>query len=225
MPKNTPKAPNPNRVVVTHHSNGKIATKTPFVNDKKHGMETRYDCAGAKAREITWNKGKKHGVLTWWYTSPTRIKWKEMWKDGKRHGATTEWDNTNNKRSEITFRAGKKHGFKTKWHWNGSKAQESMWVRGKKHGLTSEWWDDGKKWREATYRDGNPQAENTWWKLSNDIKRSDVIWLYDNKGESNIWSIKWSDEGYIKEIDTPTKLPVSHPKSNFTKSPHNTPSP
>ncbi len=76
------------QIKITRHKNGKMESKTSYVNGKNHGIETGWYDDGTKRWREMWRRGKEHGVGTYWYNEGT--KWAEgMWMDGKRHGAYT----------------------------------------------------------------------------------------------------------------------------------------
>ncbi len=90
------------KVNITHHSNGKVKSKTYYVNDKRHGAQIGWYENGVKWREQMWRDGKKHGVETYWRDNGTKG-WVEMWRDGERHGVATGWHENGLKRGEECF--------------------------------------------------------------------------------------------------------------------------
>ncbi len=136
-----------NRVEMDYYSNGMVISKTPFINDKRHGRTTWYQVGGEKAMEVSWKEGKKHGVETVWYEDGT--KWKEkMW------------------------RAGEMHGVERWWAEDGKKAYEQMWRAGKKHGMETQWYEkSGLKWLEKCFVNNALYAGIEW-----DLEKSMSQW-------------------------------------------------
>ncbi len=95
-------SPSPNRIEKEYHRNGKILSKTPYVNDKKHGLETKWWEGGKKNHEIMWKYGKKHGAETWWWNNLHKT-WEAMWKEGKLHGVKTDWYDNGQKWCESYY--------------------------------------------------------------------------------------------------------------------------
>ncbi len=91
-----------NKVEIKHHSDGKVKSKTPYVNDKEHGLETRWRTDSSKWYEKMWIEGKQQGLETWWHENGE--KWYEqMWIEGKKHGVETRWYKNGTKTQEVYF--------------------------------------------------------------------------------------------------------------------------
>ncbi len=85
-----------NRVEMNYYSNGIILSKTPFINDKKHGVES------------------------WWWDG--RKQWEIMWRDGKQHGVETDWFENGQKNYETYYFLGKKSAW-IEWDEKGDVAK------------------------------------------------------------------------------------------------------
>ncbi len=90
------------KIKTTHYDNGGVESKTPYVSDKRHGLETGWDEDGRKWWTTPWKDGKQHGVRTQWYQNGAKYL-ESMWKDGKRQGAQTWGREDGTKRREILF--------------------------------------------------------------------------------------------------------------------------
>ncbi len=128
---------NNTEIKVIRHGNGEVESETPYVDGKKHGLQTRWYDDGTKEREERYKAEKKHGMETWWHENGE--KWCERkWMEGKMHGMETGW-----------YEGGQKH-------W------EEMWKEDKRHGVYSRWWENGQKRYEAHYLDHEVYAEIEW---------------------------------------------------------------
>ncbi len=107
-PDNPSKTRPPSRVDIKQHPNGEIETATPYVNGKKHGVETWWEEDGTKEREETWRNGRRHGMETEWYENG-RKRQDTMWKDGEKHGLSAWWDEAGKKEREIYYTRKKIH--------------------------------------------------------------------------------------------------------------------
>ncbi len=126
---------------ITRYSNGEMKSKTPYVDGKKHGVDTGWHENGRKSYEKMWRDGNSHGVEIGWYES--RLKhWEKMRKDGKEHGRGTWWWDNGQKRWEIMWRDGEHHGMDTTWDYNGQKRIEAYYIRDKEYAII-EWDEEG----------------------------------------------------------------------------------
>ncbi len=91
------------KIKTTHYYNGKVECKTPYVSDKRHGMEIGWrDDDGTKWWTTPRKDGEKHGVRTQWYQNGAKYL-ESMWKDGNKHGLQTWCREDGTKRREILF--------------------------------------------------------------------------------------------------------------------------
>ncbi len=93
-------------IKVTRYTNGRISSKTPYVNGKKHGVDSRWFKNGKKEIERMWKEDKRHGMYSGWYENGQK-RWEEMWKEGKQHGVETSWYENGEREEEIYYIAGK----------------------------------------------------------------------------------------------------------------------
>ncbi len=110
-------------IKVTRYENGKVESKTSYVNGVKHGLEEWWYRGGSKWREINWKNNKKHGLEI------------EQHEDGS-------------KGYEISWREGKQHGMDTWWYRNGQKRWGIYHLPNKKY-AEIEWSEEGKVWKAA----------------------------------------------------------------------------
>ncbi len=125
------------KIKITRYDNGEVMSKTAYVNDKKHGLDSEWLVGGQK-------------------------RWEGPWKDGKSHGMTTAWGENGEKAWESMWKCGKKHGMETGWYEDGQKRWEEMWKEDKQHGMYSGWYEDGQKRWEVYYLDNEVYAEIEW---------------------------------------------------------------
>lgn len=78
------------KIMITHHDNGEIESKIPYVNDEQHGVETWWLDNGQKESETTWVNGKQHGVRTWWNENGQKA-WERYYVHDA-HLALIKWD-------------------------------------------------------------------------------------------------------------------------------------
>ncbi len=97
--------PSPNRIGKEYHPNGKLLSKTHYVNGNKHGMDTVWCEYGTKRTETKWRDGKQHGLETWWRADGQKTR-EEMQKDGKWHGVWTHWYANDQKKYEAYYLRG-----------------------------------------------------------------------------------------------------------------------
>ncbi len=130
---------NPNRTDTLRHPNGIIASKTPYVDDKKNGTKKVWSDSGQKEHEMTWRHGKQHGL-------------------------SAAWDRHGTKRQEVTWRHGKQHGLTIELDDSGIKwpRVEGVLANGKQHGVETVWWDSGKKRQERYSLDDEDYADIRW---------------------------------------------------------------
>ncbi len=93
-------------IEIEYHSNGKIASKSAYVNDIWHGVEIDWDENGQKRVERTWKEGKIHGV--------DRL-----------------WCENGQKNYETTLRNHIERGIRTRWYEDGQKEYEVYYIRNK----------------------------------------------------------------------------------------------
>ncbi len=86
MTPDSAKINNGTKIKTTHYDNGKVQSKTPYVNGKKHGLETEWWESGQKHWERMLRKNKKHGVNTVWRENGTRM-WEVTYAYGKNMGS------------------------------------------------------------------------------------------------------------------------------------------
>ncbi len=137
-------------VSAKYHPGGEIMSEVPYVDGKKHGVETGWHdkhANGNKFQETIWVNNKRHGVTTRWHRDGSK-RWQGMWVGGKQRGMETSWWNKNGMKSEESSWANnKRHGMTTEWYRNGAKSRQAMWRGGKQHGVDTTWHDNGqKKW-------------------------------------------------------------------------------
>ncbi len=106
MSEKHPRCPAPNfnevKIKTTHYDNGGVESKTPYVSDKQHGLQTGWDDDGTKWWTALWKDGEKHGLETRWYKNESKSSI-TMWRDGKKHGVDTWWREDGAKRLERLF--------------------------------------------------------------------------------------------------------------------------
>ncbi len=90
MTNKTNNLPNHNREKITLHSNGRVESKIPYINGKKHGKETLSREDGSKEMETMWAGGEKHGIEVWSHKDGVK-KRVIPWVRGKKHGIASEW--------------------------------------------------------------------------------------------------------------------------------------
>ncbi len=108
MPKESTKVNADTKIKITRYDSGEVEYKTPYVNGKKHGVETMWDESGQKLWEI-------------------------MWVDDKRHGMETQWDENGRKWYEKMWRHEIEHGMETGWYQSGRKYYETMLINHEKY--------------------------------------------------------------------------------------------
>ncbi len=105
MSEKTDKSQNPQpltKVKTTRHENGKVKSKIPYVNGKKHGAQTEWWHNGQVQRRETRRDGAKHGADRWWFIDGN--KWTEtIHVNGKKHGMMTVWYGYGRKEREIYY--------------------------------------------------------------------------------------------------------------------------
>ncbi len=82
------------RVEITHHTNGTVTSKSPYVNGKIHGLETGWDENGQKRRETMYRDGKFHGTSSWWNENGAKV-W-ETYSQHDEEYSRMEWNEKRN---------------------------------------------------------------------------------------------------------------------------------
>ncbi len=85
----TPNEPLKNGTEITRHSNGSVRYKIPYVNGKRHGVQTLWYDDGRKWSQSWWNKGNNHGMYTYW--SPLGVKQIEAYYLHGQQPARIQW--------------------------------------------------------------------------------------------------------------------------------------
>ncbi len=146
--KKPPEITNPNRVKTTRHENGKVKSKIPYVNGKKHGVETEWFTDGSKWFERMWVSGKRHGDTTYWYKNGGK-RWDGYYLGRKQHGMDITWREDGSKSRGKTCKNDKNHGLDTSWWASGNKSIQTMRLGGKEHGVETRWDKSGMKVEEV----------------------------------------------------------------------------
>ncbi len=109
---------------ITRHSNGSAESKSAYMNDTKHGMETLTYEDGLKWHESTWEYGRQNGLATHWYKSGAK-QYAEMRKDGKLHGLSTWWHENSQKQGEIYHLRGEPYSW-ISWDEEGNVIKKEL---------------------------------------------------------------------------------------------------
>ncbi len=114
---------------VRYHSNGQVALRAQYAEDKRNGLER------------TWTEA---GILRWAHT----------YKRGILHGAHKTYDAKGQLTLQQTYRGGKLHGAYKSFHLNRRLRVVTAYRDGKLHGKFTERTVDGSVRLRATYREG-----------------------------------------------------------------------
>jgi antitoxin component YwqK of YwqJK toxin-antitoxin module len=68
--------------IVDFWSNGQKRFEIPYVNGKRHGIETHWHQNGQKCIERTWENGDQHVIETLWYANGT-LRFVSKWNQGQ----------------------------------------------------------------------------------------------------------------------------------------------
>ncbi len=116
MPPEVIKINNDTRTEITRYPNGAPECKTPYVNDKAHGVEIWWWNNGQKSSEIMRKDGKRHGVVRAWRKSG------EIWHES------------------MTYKNNKVYETYTGWYESGWKEKEVYYVHNKEYARIE--WDE-----------------------------------------------------------------------------------
>lgn len=61
------------KIIKVYYHNGRLWYKTPYVNNKKHGVAGEWYEDGKIARERVWISGKQHGPDTMWHENGQKL--------------------------------------------------------------------------------------------------------------------------------------------------------
>ncbi len=181
MNKKIPKIRNPvpqNHVKTTYYTNGMIESKTPYEKGKKHGVESWWYEDGSKFANKIWRNDEEHGMETWWYKNAGKRKEvARTWSDG--------WYESGTKEYQI-----REHGVQTWWYKDGTKQSETIFAAGELHGIHTRWHENGRKESERYHLNLQEYA-----------------------------AVEWDEEGNVTEIDflTPTTKTIVKPKKSTSK--------
>ncbi len=93
---------NNTHVDIKRYLNGKVASKTPYVNGKEHGTATGWHRNGSKMTQAMLLNNEVHGMYRSWFKEGE--KWSEiMYRNGKKHGMETYWRESGGKISEVNY--------------------------------------------------------------------------------------------------------------------------
>ncbi len=90
MTPDSAKINNGTKIKTTHYDNGKVQSKTHYMDGKEHGVDTWWDEDGKKQWETMWRDGKQHGMNTGWYDDGPKC-WEIYNIHGKEY-ARIDWD-------------------------------------------------------------------------------------------------------------------------------------
>ncbi len=107
-------------------------SQTPYTGKAER---THFD--GARVSEVSYLKGRQHGLSRFWY-------------------------NNGNIRSAFSYDAGVIDGNSTYYYRNGNIQNLTSYRKGVKHGLVIDWWPGGKLASEKTYRNRRLVAHREW---------------------------------------------------------------
>ncbi len=158
-------------IKTTHHDNGEVKSKVPYVNGKKQGVATEWLADGTKYIAQMWMDGKKQGVETWWWDNGMKRR-ELMYRDGKQHGLDRWWWDNGKNLSKTTWVDGKQHGLLISMSEKGMKRWQQMWANDKRHGVETEWYENGQKEWQAYSSFGVTFARIDWDEEGN-VFRSD----------------------------------------------------
>ncbi|MFT5123812.1 MAG: antitoxin component YwqK of YwqJK toxin-antitoxin module [Verrucomicrobiales bacterium] len=135
----------------THYASGEVEWKTPFVNKREHGLQTRYRKDGRVERIVELSKGVKHGLERQFY--PDGQLMLEMPFDQHRlTGSVKEFYPSGQLKREIPYLSGLRDGVLQVFAPEGELAHSTAWTKGS--GIDFQVDDQGRLRERSVYTDG-----------------------------------------------------------------------
>ena len=136
------------------------ASKTYYVNGKKHGVVTKWCDDGEKLKlREHYSHGQLDGLSEAWSCEGKHyLERSTEYKNGKKDGVEKVYDNINYKDgslySSIEYKNGKKHGVSKVYHSKGKLCCLNTYKNGILEGESKFWDHTGKLTKESVYRNG-----------------------------------------------------------------------
>jgi antitoxin component YwqK of YwqJK toxin-antitoxin module len=182
-------------IVYIYHPNGRLRSKTPFVNGKENGLYQSWYKNGTQFEEVMMVDNMFEGTYSIFDDKTGLVYETDEYVHNNRHGVRRMIYDTHIILEEH-YVAGEKHGLCTEWHSNQQKSEECMWNHGKKVGLFQRWHENGVKAEELLYEDGIPVGTRTFWH-ENGVKSSERHFA---QGKYNGLYQTWRMNGQLKMV-------------------------
>ena len=174
----------------------------------------------------SFKKGKMYGL--WVFRWSNRSLWEEgYYVEGIRNGDWTEYYSNgdsqgsyvNGKKNgvwitfyksgyskQVAYKEDKKHGLSTHYYPDKTVRIQYTYVEGKRHGEYVSFHEDGTAWRKGRYENDKKQGLWIYCYESGDTSKGSYIdggrvgtWFWYDEGEDKCWSLKYDDQGQIKD--------------------------
>ena len=131
-------------------------SQTPYTGKAER---THFD--GARVSEVSYLKGRQHGLSRFWYNNGN-IRSTFSYNTGVLDGNSTYYYRNGNIQNLTYYRQGVKHGLAIDWWPEGKKSFVESYVNGFPEGVWRSWWPNGKLASERTYRNRRLGAHKEW---------------------------------------------------------------
>jgi antitoxin component YwqK of YwqJK toxin-antitoxin module len=129
--------------------------------DRKQGLWMQYSASHTLIAEINYLNDKKHGLSTRYYPHSGSVMEQCEYFDGKRHGSYKKFFYTGSLRTEGEFDRNKRSGYWVSYHHTtGEISSEGSYVNGKKQGDWKFYDSKGVLTATYTYKEGVLVAQN-----------------------------------------------------------------
>lgn len=112
------------------HPNGKLSSETEYLGDLAHGKTRSLSIDGKLLREGEMRDGKRHGIVTEYWTKTDTPKRVIPYNAGKVTGVVKECYSNGKLKREITFKDDAMHGVEKQYEVDGKLSRTRYWFDG-----------------------------------------------------------------------------------------------
>lgn len=187
-----------------------------YVNGELDGIQTIYPGNGVRA-ELPYVNGKRHGVETSWFSDGT-VAVEAPWVDGLQDGVVISYYPDGTRQAAIPFYQGKREGVYYTWYEDGQKEGEQQYRNDMKNGRSIFWQPDGKESIILNYRDDKLEGLQVWFhpngkKYKELTMKNEMLHGHYREWdeEGNLVVDELHEDGVLKEdADGTTEVDVGH---------------
>lgn len=124
-------------VLMERYADGRVKSKTEYVNGKRHGIAMQWYPDGIVKEVRYYTAGAKVGVHTgWWPHGEVRFSY--AFKDGVYHGDFREWYESGQPARAFYYQDGRETGAQKAWRENGKLYVNLVYKNGRRYGIAKQ---------------------------------------------------------------------------------------